>query len=302
MSEHTGPFTSVLVPYDGSDPAKTALSLALALASAGATLTILNVVDETPVMNASASSVMAYDPTPLFEALDVQGRTLLAEATARCANATIRPKTALVHDRPVAGILAAAEEHACDLIVMGTHARGALEQAFVGSTTVGILQASHVPVLTTRAGTPSDAPFATLLVAIDDSDASDAAVALAGTLARTLGSRLIATNVADTSRLYANAGTYGFDPGPLEAQLSGESAAVVSAALQHANIAVGAVDVALVEGPPARAILDAARDRHATAVVMGSHGRRGIRHLLLGSVAEHVVREATLPVLVVRRP
>ncbi len=53
-------------------------------------------------------------------------------------------------------------------------------------------------------------------------------------------------------------------------------------------------------GPPAQRILEAAA--HADSIVMGTHGRTGLPHLLLGSVAERVVRHAPIPVLTVRTP
>jgi nucleotide-binding universal stress UspA family protein len=301
MSSPTA-FHSLLVPYDGSDPARRALALALSLIGPDTTLTVLTVVNEAPIMAESATTVMAYDPTPLFEELDAQGRALIADAVARCDLAKVTPVTEIVHDMPVAGILNAAKAHASDLIVMGTHARTGLARAFIGSTTEGVLRLSDVPVLTTLAGDqPSAQPFATLLVAIDDSDASDAGVAVAARLRMALGVHLVACHVSDTSRLYDNAVTYGFSPGPIEADVERESAAIVTHALQHADIPVADVELALVDGRPTPAILAAAAEHHASAIVVGSHGRRGLRRFILGSVAEEIVRESPVPVLVVRQ-
>jgi nucleotide-binding universal stress UspA family protein len=303
MSDTSRPFSSILVPYDGSEPAVAALQLALAALTPGATLTVLTVVDEAPVIAQSATTVMAYDPTPLFEALDAQATAVLADASARCKAAGVTPATETVHDGPVPGILAAANKYASDLIVMGTHARTGLARTFLGSTTEGVLRSSDVPVLTTRAAMPVDAaPFARLLLALDDSDAADAAAAVAVKLAHALGAHIIATHVADTTRLYDNAASYGFNPLPMQQDIERESAAVVAHALAKASISTASVDVALVDGNPAAALLAAAVERKATAIVMGSHGRRGIRRFFLGSVAEAVIRESTLPVLVVRRP
>jgi nucleotide-binding universal stress UspA family protein len=53
---------------------------------------------------------------------------------------------------------------------------------------------------------------------------------------------------------------------------------------------------------PAAAITAYAEEHHVDLVLMGTHGRRGVAHLFLGSVAERVVREAPCPVLVVRHP
>jgi nucleotide-binding universal stress UspA family protein len=56
------------------------------------------------------------------------------------------------------------------------------------------------------------------------------------------------------------------------------------------------------EGNPAGAILQVAKEAHADLIVMGTHGRRGLSRLLMGSVAEQVVRDASCPVLTVKTP
>jgi nucleotide-binding universal stress UspA family protein len=56
----------------------------------------------------------------------------------------------------------------------------------------------------------------------------------------------------------------------------------------------------VVAGDPGAAIVDYAQEHGGDLVVMGSHGHTGLRHLLLGSVAEHVLRHASCPVLIVR--
>jgi nucleotide-binding universal stress UspA family protein len=58
----------------------------------------------------------------------------------------------------------------------------------------------------------------------------------------------------------------------------------------------------IVTGSVAQSIIDAVGDQGADLIVMGTHGRHGVAHLLLGSVAERVVRTATCPVLTVRTP
>jgi nucleotide-binding universal stress UspA family protein len=60
------------------------------------------------------------------------------------------------------------------------------------------------------------------------------------------------------------------------------------------------VEVLVREGLPADAIRRAASDEHADLIVMGTHGRSGFNRLMLGSITERVLREATIPVLAVR--
>jgi nucleotide-binding universal stress UspA family protein len=57
-----------------------------------------------------------------------------------------------------------------------------------------------------------------------------------------------------------------------------------------------------VVGRPFMEILGYAKDRHVDLIVIGTHGRSGLRHVLLGSVAERVVRKAPCPVLTIRHP
>lgn len=60
------------------------------------------------------------------------------------------------------------------------------------------------------------------------------------------------------------------------------------------------INTRVLEGYPSSALLDVAKDTTADLIVMGSHGRTGLKRLWLGSVAESVVREARIPVLIVR--
>lgn len=63
---------------------------------------------------------------------------------------------------------------------------------------------------------------------------------------------------------------------------------------------VDRVETSLLEGPPSTKILDYATDVGCDLIVMGTHGRGGLNRLLLGSVAERVVRSATVPVMTIR--
>jgi nucleotide-binding universal stress UspA family protein len=61
-------------------------------------------------------------------------------------------------------------------------------------------------------------------------------------------------------------------------------------------------EIVVVHGVPFQEILHAAKERHVDLIIMGTHGRTGLTHVLLGSVAEKVVRLAPCPVLIARQP
>jgi nucleotide-binding universal stress UspA family protein len=275
------------------------LKLAAVLAANGAALTVVNVVNETAVIAQSATTMMVYDPTPLMEALDAQGAALLDDAKAFCRDANVTPATKIVHDTPIAGITGAVEGGGCDLVVMGTHARSGVARTFLGSTTEGLLRLSRVPVLTVRTvDRVAAAPLAVALVALDDSEPADAAAAVAARLARTAGTKIVAAHAVDTTRLYENAVAYGFDPEQLAGEMREEAATIVRNALARAALPPD-TPVAIVDGQPVDALIAAAEERQATVIVIGTHGRRGLRRFVLGSVAESILRASDIPVLVV---
>ena len=299
----TTPFTRILLPYDGSEPANAAMTYAIALGRSGAALDVVYVVDERPLIAQSATSVVAFDPMPLVEALTAQAEAVVDVAQRRCHDAGVTTSSTIVHELPVSGIVRTAERNHDELIVIGTHARTGVPRAFLGSTTDGVLRSGSTPVLAVRSGmsvAPETALLRKLLVAVDDSDPADAAVALAEHLNRTLGSTCVLCSVFDSRETYDKALTYGYDPSTFLHELRAHAQSAVDAARIRGAFAPGSASEAIVEDEPAAGIIAAAERSGADAIVMGSHGRRGLRRLFLGSVAEAVVRRSPIPVLIVR--
>jgi nucleotide-binding universal stress UspA family protein len=137
----------------------------------------------------------------------------------------------------------------------------------------------------------------TLLCAVDFEPASRRAIDLAREIAKPLGAELCLLHVYQLP-VY----TYpGLEPQILP-ELLRDIIAAAGKALQQLAADVGVPRTLLREGDPARGILEGAREVGAAMIVMGTHGRRGLSHALLGSVAEKVVRESEIPVLTVRTP
>lgn len=141
-------------------------------------------------------------------------------------------------------------------------------------------------------------PFRTILCPIDFSEGSDFAWQLAFALARDHGARLVALHVAEPPPFVTHGelqkvlqGTDGYRQ-ELEERLRQFRAPGLAAGLQYR----------VEDGDPATEIMHAARAMPCDLIVMGTHGRSGIGRLLIGSVAEKVLRRAPCPVLTVKPP
>lgn len=145
-----------------------------------------------------------------------------------------------------------------------------------------------------------------LLVPCDFSACSDAALAVSKDLARTHGAEVMLLHVSDLPpNLEADARIS--PPGTAESMrvdeyvTRGATARLEALARPIRDTGIG-VSVRAVTGEVAREILRVADESAASAIVIGTHGRTGLSHLLLGSVAEKVVRAANVPVITVRLP
>jgi nucleotide-binding universal stress UspA family protein len=144
--------------------------------------------------------------------------------------------------------------------------------------------------------------FKKILVPVDGSAASDAAVALAVELARDQAAKLTFVHVSEVAKIAAMVSTTALcvDPSPaLDAEREAGQEVLLRAEATARQSAIDAGTL-LEEGNSSDTILEVARRSHADLIVIGSHGRAGIQRALLGSVAEAVLRRSNVPVLVTR--
>jgi nucleotide-binding universal stress UspA family protein len=140
--------------------------------------------------------------------------------------------------------------------------------------------------------------FTTIIVPTDFSYASDAALGYARMLATRFGASLHLLHVVDEPGSWSE--VYAAIP-EIQRRLGADAARRLEAMAACLPPLVRASS-AVVCGAPVASIVKEAETRGADLIVMGTHGRRGMGHLLLGSVAERVVRLAPCPVLTVREP
>jgi nucleotide-binding universal stress UspA family protein len=275
----------LLVCTDDSPDSQGAVTLALDLArAAGSRVYLLQVLSLFP-----GYELHSQDLLPSLPQLDLElmaGReaavrerleTWKDKAAAQGIALEVRVRSATA---PYAGILEEAQELQPDLIVMGRHGVTGLSRLLMGSVTARVIGHSPFNVLVVPPGVSPG--FKRLLVAHDGSPYSDAAWEEALRLAVQFGAALIAATVAP-------------DPQADEAL---EITRTLRARAEQRGLAL---DTMVLRGRTDEAIVSAARFKEADLIVLGSHGRTGLKRLLMGSVAERVIGQSPCAVLVVKR-
>jgi nucleotide-binding universal stress UspA family protein len=137
----------------------------------------------------------------------------------------------------------------------------------------------------------------TILHATDFSPQAENAFHLALALARDYGAHVVVTHVREpVAAVYGEFGAFPVDPGEDRANLQEKLAQI------KRNNKLEVSEALLAEGDPATEIVSLAKDERCDLIVMGTHGRTGLGRLLMGSVAEQVVRKAHCPVLTIKNP
>ncbi|MDQ2858523.1 MAG: universal stress protein [Candidatus Eremiobacteraeota bacterium] len=135
--------------------------------------------------------------------------------------------------------------------------------------------------------------FRQILVAVDDSDPSRQALAVGLSLARRYEGNLILCHVVSSVNVFTRAETNDYDT---------SGGGLLASAAEQAKVAQVECTVRLLHGEPIEQLLQVAGDTQADLIVIGTHGRKGLARVYVGSVAEGILRRSSVPVLVVRAP
>lgn len=209
------------------------------------------------------------------------------------------PTLAVIAGRSVPTALTQyAERVGAGVLVVGTHGRSGLDRLLMGSVAEACVATSPCPVLTVPRGGAAiePSPGAPVLVAVDFTDASRDALAAGRALARLHGAQLELVHVV------CDAGPYtGLVPSALTlAGIDDVRDAAVRRRLEQ--FADGADRLHAALGEPSRQVAALARARGAGLIAMGTHGRGGVAHMMLGSTAGATIQRSPCAVLTVRRP
>jgi nucleotide-binding universal stress UspA family protein len=296
-------FRTVLVPLDGSPFAEQALPHALSIVRrASASLDLVRV----HVFYLVEGDVVARY-SGIHPELDEEHRReeqLYLEGTAKWLGAsTPVPMTvAVVNGLDAEGILQRVQDGKADLIVMTTHGRGPLSRFFLGSVTDEMIRRAAIPVLLIhpQESAPSITPEPLLehvLVPLDGSPLAERVLGPALDFVRLWEGRCTLLRVVESHNGTASRPVRSQQPEEDEA----EARAYLEKIAERLRDEGVSVQTRVVVAPyAAPVILEEAQAQRCDFIALATHGRGGLRRMLLGSIADKVIRGSSLPVLVYR--
>ena len=284
----------ILVATDFSEPAGRALEAALALAA--------KTQAELHLIHALEVALPLFEPYAVVLPADWIGEARrLATEKLDAAHAKVRARglsgTTHLGDVPAAHAIAErARALGADLVVMGTHGHTGLKHVLLGSVAERTVEYAPCAVWTVKGG--AAASPRTIVVGNDFSESGREALSAAAEWARLFGARLHLVHALQIPMPLIAPYEVAIPEGIIEgARREAQSQ------LEQAAKTVGGVAVTteLASTPAHAALVDAAARLPAELIVTGSRGLTGLKHALLGSVAERTVRYAPCSVLTVRK-
>ncbi|MDQ2056432.1 universal stress protein [Halobellus sp. H-GB7] len=282
-------FQRVLLPTDGSEASSIAAEAAVSLADQfDAELHVIHVLEH----DQPSTDTDGDNTTARYGEEAVQAALELAASSDVEATRAVIEKTKSIHQE----ILTYTDKHSIDCIVMGTQGRSGLSRILLGSVAKQTLRESPVPVMTVHEETVIDPDIGSILVPTDGSECAHTAVDRAGELARSVDATLHVIYVVETGQLIN-----GDRVRRLRDALEDIGEKALDLALEQVQSSTYLpTETSILHGPPYLEIVRYAEEHDVDCIVMGTHGRKGIRRFLLGSVTERVIRRADVPVISVK--
>jgi len=282
-----GKYRKILVAVDGSESGKNALRQAFRLANEEKCwITVTSVVPpyEGEIETLGVKDIKAALRKPCEDAL--------AEVEKIAKEERMLVKTVCeegeIHER----IVDLADAENCNIIVMGRHGFNSLGRTLIGSVTARVIGHTQRDVLVIPEGTTVG--WKKIVFATDGSKYSAHATESAISFAKSYGGALSVVSVVDIpSEFHAEA------PQVVENMVK-KAKEYVNSVKKQAETAGVTCEAFVGEAEADEAITKLAKEQDASMIVVGSHGRTGLRRLLMGSVTEKVIGYAPCPVLVVK--
>jgi nucleotide-binding universal stress UspA family protein len=284
-------YDRILVPVDGSDPAKRAVGYGTLLAEAyDAELELLHVLHG------------GQQDSETRESGRERGEAVLAAARERV-DGRVTVETTLLEGVPHRTVVDRVDDSDADLVVMGRRGRTGLGEGLLGSVTERVVVGVEVPVAVVPGGDPEDVPegLSTVLLPTDGSENAEAASPHAVDLVGRFGADLHVVTVVDVQSAGGLFSAGGVTEEFVDRLDEGGREAVerMVAAVREGDPDLDPT-TAVVHGTPHEGLRDYVTENGVDLVAMGSRGRSNIERQLFGSVTKRVLRVVDVPVLVVR--
>ena len=302
------PFRSVLVPLDGSPLAEQAIPLALEIARAARSKVRLVLVHHSlpaPFYEESAQQYVSLDLAMRKAARDYL-RGLAGMLRQRSG---LRISSVAIDGSVAQALVKYVQDVGADLVAMTTHGRGGARGAWLGSVADHLVRRLDIPVIVTRAreGAESLSPppkIREILVPLDWSPLAEAALAPAAAVAGLFDAELVLVQVvpplsAGSLLPVTFAAGYDIEIIALQRKAAQDYLDGLGEDLRERGARVKTTVV--VGRNVGEALIKLAHPERTDLVAIASHGRSGVQRLMLGSVADKLIRAAEPPVLVVRR-
>lgn len=311
-------YRSILVPLDGSVFAEGALPIALSIAElCGASVDIMSAH---AVFEAGSPTICwgpYYDPAQ-DAALKAQAQAYLDAIVKRlrkCSSVSVT--SALLESAVVDGILARARAVAADLVVMTTHGRGAVSRFWLGSTADSLVRQASIPILLLRSHDRLEEPKAAfglqrILIPLDGSELAERVLEPAIALGKPRAANYTLIRAVEPGFLPYGYPYLGDVSQPernwvvnarnmekdCQEKRKAQAVSYLDCVAKRLRAKSLCVNTQVVECDASAALLQSANSFNLIAIA--THGHGGFKRLLLGSVADKVIRGTVTPVLVYR--
>ena len=276
-------FKRILVALDGSQLSEAALPYVTALSSAlGSELVLVRALQASSIVIPVGPYGMPEVYQELYDTEERTAREYLDHVATPLQEQGRTVRTVVASGPPASVILGTADEEQADLIAIATHGRSGFSRFALGSVAEVVLHAANCPLLIVRGTRPSPANPTRILVPLDGTPLAEAGLPQTCELAQALGLEIMLVRVAANSA---------------EREVAAAYLEQVAARLRRENLTV---TTRVTEGAAAEQVLQVATVQDVSLIAMTTHGRGGPARWVLGSVAESIVRDAAVPVLVAR--
>jgi len=295
VNEEFKPQRKILIATDGSEASEKAADFGIeTLRSGGAKVYAVYVID-----TGSYGPVTADDKrSKKIERLEGIGNKATSYIEEKAKAAGLEAESAVLSGKPAEEIVNFADEQKVDMIIVGSLGKGGIKRFMLGSVSEKVVRRAKIPVLVVREH-KGEKPHRQILIATDGSKITEKAVDCGIEIAKLNGSKVYAAYVIDTTSCDPNLMDEDWAQKIYE-QFEKTGYGAVSYAVEKAKAAGLEAESVMLRGNPAEQIVDFAEKQKVGMIVVGSLGKSGSEQFSIGSISAKVLRNASVPVLVVR--